>query len=78
MRRPTARVDGDGRIEGAGLSRNPLAIKDIAGAVHDQNVISAVAVDVGHHGRGLRGRGELARVHECTVAFTQEHRDGIG
>ena len=58
--RGEAGVDGDGRLEGAGLAGDALAIEDVAGAVDDQDIVGAVAVDVGHQRGGMRGGGELS------------------
>ena len=69
-----AGVDRDGRLEGAGLPGDALAIEDVAGPVDDQDIVGAVAVDVGHQGRGLRGGGELSGGDERAVAVAQQHR----
>ncbi len=76
--RGVIRVDRDGRLEGAGLAGDALAIEDIAGPVDDQDIVGAVAVDVGDQGRGMRGRGELAGVNERAVAVAQQHRHVVG
>ena len=44
----------------AGLPGDALAIEDVAGPVDDQDIVGAVAVDVGHQGRGMRSGDELA------------------
>ena len=62
----------------AGLAGDALAIEDVPGPVDDQDIVGAVAVDVGHQGRGMRGRGELAGVGERAVAVAQQHRDVVG
>ena len=49
-----AGVDRDGGLEGAGLAGDALAIEDVAGAIDDQDIVGAVAGDVGHQGRGMR------------------------
>ena len=49
-----AGIDRDGRLEGAGLPGDALAVEDVAGPVDDQDIVGAVAVDVGHQGRGVR------------------------
>ena len=72
--RRIAGVDRDGGLEGAGLPGDALAIEDVAGPVDDQDIVGAVAVDVGHQGRGMRSRGELAGVGERAVAVAQQHR----
>ena len=68
-------VDRDGGIEGAGLPGDALAIEDVPGPVDHQDIVGAVAVDVGHQGRGMRGGGELAGVGERAVAVAQQHRE---
>ena len=45
----------------AGLAGDALAIEDIPGAVDDQDIGGAIAIDVGHQRRGLRGGGKLGR-----------------
>ena len=76
--RRIAGVDRDGGLEGAGLPGDALAIEDIPGAVDDQDIVGAVAVDVGHQGRGMRSRGELAGVRERAVAVAQQDRHVVG
>ena len=44
-------------------------------AVDDQDVVGAVAIDVGHQRRGLRGGGEPAGVGERAPAASHEHRE---
>ncbi len=50
----------------------------LPGAVDDQDIVGAVAVDVGHQRRGMRGGGELAGVDERAVAVAQQHRHRVG
>ena len=59
--RESAGVDRDGRLEGAGLAGDALAIEDVAGAVDDQDIVGAVAVDVGHQRSGIGRRRRPAR-----------------
>ena len=63
-----AGVDRDGRLEGAGLAGDALAIEDIAGPIDDQHIVGAVAVDVGHQGVGLGRDVGLSRRGECAIA----------
>ena len=70
----SAGIDRDGGLEGAGLPGDALAIEDVAGAVDDQDIVGAVAVDVGHQRRGVGGRGELAGGREGAVAVAQQDR----
>ena len=43
----------------AGLPGNALAIEDVPGRIDDQDIVGAVAVDVGHQRRGVRGVANL-------------------
>ena len=72
-----AGVDRDGREKRTGLAGDALAIEDVAVAVDDQDIVGAVAVDVGHQRRGMRGGGELSGVDERPVALAQQHRDRV-
>ena len=69
-----AGVDRDGRLERAGLAGDALAIEDVPGPVDDQDIVGAVAVDVGDQGRGMRSGGELAGAGKRAVAVAQQHR----
>jgi hypothetical protein len=75
--RRIAGVDRDGGLEGAGLSGYGLSVEDVSGAVDDQDIVGAVAVDVGDQGRGMRSCGELSRIGERAVAVAQQDRDGV-
>ena len=52
-----------------------LAIEDISVPIDDQDIVGAIAVDIGHEGCGMRGGDELAWVHEGAVAEAQQHGD---
>ena len=67
-------VDCDGRQEGAGLAGDALAIEDVPVAVDDQDIIGAIAVDVGDHGRVITGVGNIAGVSKRPVAVAQQDR----
>ena len=74
-REGNAGVDRDGRLEGAGLAGDALAIEDVAGPVDDQHIVGAVAVDVGHQRRVAADEVDDAGLCERAVAVVQLHHD---
>ena len=67
-------IDRDGRLEGAGLAGDALAIEDVPGAIDDQDIVGAVAGDVGYQGRGMKSGGRLAGAGKGTATVAQQHR----
>ena len=73
-----AEVDRYGRKERTGRPGDPLPVEDVPGRIEYEDIVGAVAVEVGRQRRGVGGRGELARVNQDSIAIAQEHRDALG
>ncbi len=67
------RIDRDGRLEAAGLAGAALAIEDIPAGVDDQDIVGAIAGDIGDQGRVIAGEIEHRGSKKRAVAVAQQH-----